>query len=131
MRSDAAGKERERLIQLNQRKLIDEKIAEFRVEVGDVLREVGVMIATLHSTAKGLSSIATEADRQINDAAGAAEKTSGNVTRIATATELLRDSLKEITQQLAKTNAIIGNATEMATNATEMIDGTLQFDAED
>ena len=123
VRSDAAGKERERLIQLEQRKRIDEKIARFRSEVGDVLRQVGVMIATLHSTAKGLSSIATETDRQINDAAGAAETTSTNVTVIANATEQLRDSLKEITEQLARATDIIGNATRMAADATATIDG--------
>ena len=105
------------------RRQLEEQISVFRIAVGEVLGEIDQMIAQLNLTAGTLSSIATETDRQVCDAAEAAEKTSGNVTAVARATEQLSASVKEIAHQLAEAAAMIGNATHMATDTNAMIVG--------
>ena len=122
-RVDGEIKEQERLTQFERRRQLEGQINAFRVAVSEVLGDVDKMIAQLNFTASTLSSIATQTDRQVGDAAGAAEKTSGNVIAVARATEQLSTSVKEIERQLAEAAAMIGGATQMATDTNAMIIG--------
>jgi methyl-accepting chemotaxis protein len=120
---DAEEKERQRRIQLERRRYVEQEISDFRTAVGDVLYEVDEMTVQLNSTATTLTTIAAEADRDVNEAAGAAKKTSSNVTAVAGATEELSGLVQDITRQLGEVTTVIGNATNIATGANEMIVG--------
>jgi methyl-accepting chemotaxis protein len=120
---DAEEKERQRQIQLERRRYVEQEISDFRTAVGEVLYEVDEMTVQLNSTATTLTTIAAEADRDVNEAAGAAKKTSSNVTAVAGATEELSGLVQDITRQLGEVTTVIGNATNIATGANEMIVG--------
>jgi methyl-accepting chemotaxis protein len=120
---DSKIKEQERLTQFERRRKLEAQINAFQVAVSEVLGEVDQMVAQLNLTASTLSSIAIQTDRQVCDAAGAAEKTSGNVIAVAKATEQLTTSVRDIARQLTETTAVIGNATQMATDTNAMIAG--------
>src|SRR6266851_1152509 len=120
-RLDAERKETERRIQTERRRQIEGEIGQFRSTVGDTLLEVDEMTSLLNATASGLSAIATKADREANDAARAAEKTSSNVTVVATAMAQLSQTVQEIAGELADVGSEFGQATAMARNANDLI----------
>jgi len=122
-RRDANAKEQEQRVQVERRQHIEERIGAFRSTVGSVLQEVDNLIIQMHTTASTLSTIAKEVNREVKDAAGAAEKMSSNVTAVADATSHLSASVGDIERQLSKAIIVVDGATQMTRSANDRIAG--------
>jgi methyl-accepting chemotaxis protein len=122
-RSAAELKDRDHSNQMAQRRRIEQRIAEFRGSVGDMLKQTDEMTGRLNLTARTLAEISTEADSRAKEAAGSAEETSGNVANVATSALQLGLSVRDITGRLASATEVGGRATEMAHATNVMIVG--------
>lgn len=122
-RTVADAKERERAAQLARRQIIEQQVSEFRAGVSQVLQQFGEMTSRMQQTARTLSTVAGQADRQSKDAAAAAKETSGNVEAIAGASEQLGTSVRQIAARVASASGVVGQAAEMARGANDTMAG--------
>jgi methyl-accepting chemotaxis protein len=116
--------ERERADQLTQRQrasAVDQMIGEFRAAVTTIIRSVGDNVSGMEITARTLSTIAHEADKQARAAGASAETTSTNVRNVADATEELDTSIREINRQAGQAQEVARRATEVACAADGMV----------
>jgi methyl-accepting chemotaxis protein len=125
-RSAAESKDRDHAEQIARRQRIEQQIAEFRGSVEKMLEQAGEMIGRMNATARTLLAISKEADSRANDATGAAEETSSNVTIVAASTEQLGVSVRAIIGRLASATGIVIRASDMARATNEMITGLAQ-----
>ncbi len=116
--------ERERADQLAQRQradAVDQMIGEFRAAVTAIIRTVGDNVSGMEVTARTLSTIAHEADKQARAAGASAKTTSTNVRNVANATEELDTSIREINRQAGQAQEVARRATEVARAADGMV----------
>jgi methyl-accepting chemotaxis protein len=78
--------------------------------------------AAMESTARGLSTIASEADTQARAVSLSSEATSSNVRTVADATEELGVSIHEINEQAGQTHGVVQRAAKIAHSARELGD---------
>jgi methyl-accepting chemotaxis protein len=117
--------ERERAEQVTQRyraKSIDGIIEEFRATVISVVTSLTGHASAMEATARGLSTIANEADSQARAVSRSSETTSNNVRSVADATEELGVSIHAINEQAGQTRGVVKRAAEIAHSAHELGD---------
>jgi methyl-accepting chemotaxis protein len=107
--------------QIAQRQRMERQIADFRGSVGKLLNQAHEMTGRMNLTARTLSVISAEADKQANEATDAAAETSGKVATVAASTQQLDASIREITGRLASATDVISSATEMADATEKMV----------
>lgn len=124
--------ERERAEQASQREragAVEQLIGEFRATVTQIMDAVGDNISSMEATARTLSGIAGEADRQAKAASDSSEATSSNVRTVAAASDELGVSIREISDQATQANAVVDSATTIARAADQLV-GQLSTGAE-
>jgi len=107
--------------QIARRQRMEQQIADFRGSVGKLLNQAHEMTGRMNLTARTLSVISAEADKQANEAADAAAETSGKVATVAASTQQLDASIREITGRLASATDVVSGATEMADTTEKMV----------
>jgi methyl-accepting chemotaxis protein len=120
-REMATRQEAEQAAQRQRAAGIEQMIGDFRATVTAVIAAVSENIARMETTARTLSSIASEADSQARAASTSSESTSSNVQSVAGATEELGASIREISEQATQANSVVGKATEIAKNADQLV----------
>jgi len=98
-RSFAARERAEQAAQRERATQLEAIVAEFRATVTAVIGTVTDNVSRMETTARSLSGIAGEADKQTGAATESSEATSSNVRTIAAATEELGASISEISQR--------------------------------
>ncbi len=120
-RDMAARQEAEQAAQRARAAGIEQMITDFRSTVTTVIEAVNSNIGRMETTARTLSSIASEADNQARAASASSGSTSTNVQSVAGATEELGASIGEISQQATQANTVVGKAAEIAKNADQLV----------
>jgi methyl-accepting chemotaxis protein len=120
-RDMAARQEAEQAAQRQRATGIEQMIGDFRATVTAVIAAVTENVARMETTARTLSSIASEADSQARAAGASSESTSSNVQSVAGATEELGASIREISEQATQANSVVGKAAEIAKNADQLV----------
>jgi methyl-accepting chemotaxis protein len=120
-RSMAARQDSEQAAQRARAAGIEKMIGDFRATVTAVIAAVTDNVSRMETTARTLSSIASEADNQARAASSSSEQTSTNVRSVAAATEELGSSISEISHQATQANGVVGRATEIAKNADQLV----------
>jgi methyl-accepting chemotaxis protein len=100
---------------------VDQMIGEFRATVTAVIGAVTDNVKRMETTARGLTSIAAEADQQARSASSSSEQTSSNVRSVAGATEELGASIREISEKAGQANGVVVKATTIARSADELV----------
>ncbi|MGQ9370192.1 methyl-accepting chemotaxis protein [Azospirillum sp. ST 5-10] len=98
---------------------LDELVQRFEATVGGILGSVGSAARQLDGTAHDMATIADQTNQQATASASAAAQTSANVQTVATATEEMASTLREIAGQVTRSTDIAGRAVREAeeTNA--------------
>jgi methyl-accepting chemotaxis protein len=112
--------ERERAEQVTQRQRatsIDSIIDDFRAAVTSIVTTLTASSSAMETTARGLTTIASEADAQARAVSLATDATSRNVRTVADATEELGVSIHEINEQAGLTRGVVNRAAEIARSA--------------
>jgi methyl-accepting chemotaxis protein len=120
-REMAARRENEQAAQRARGAEIEKMIGDFRATVTQVIAAVTENVARMETTARTLSSIASEADSQARAASTSSEQTSSNVHSVAGATEELGSSIREISEQATQANGVVGRASDIAKNADQLV----------
>ena len=107
-------REQDQAVRLRRQEKIDELIAGFRGNIHSVLRAVAANTGRMETTAKSLSTMATQSSAQIQNAAGASESASQNVRAVAAATQQLAASIKGVARQICQTKDVAGQAATAA-----------------
>jgi methyl-accepting chemotaxis protein len=116
--------ERERAEQAAQREraaTLEAIVAEFRATVTAVIGTVTDNVGRMETTARSLSGIAGEADKQTGAATESSEATSSNVRTIAAATEEHGASISEISQRATQAKDVVVRASGIAQSADQMV----------
>ena len=120
-REMAARQEAEQAAQRDRARGIEQMIGDFRATVTAVIAAVTDNVARMETTARTLSSIASEADNQARAASSSSEQTEMNVRSVAGATEELGSSIREISSQATAANDVVGRAAEIAQSADQLV----------
>ena len=115
--------EKEQEARAARQKAVEELIAGFRDEIQELLDDVAGNAERMQTTAKDLSSVATETSTQAGGAGSASQEASENVQAVAAATEELASSITEISQQTQQASRTAEKAVEAAETSNEMITG--------
>lgn len=116
--------EREHLEQKTQRERgshIEQIIADFRTTVTNVIGSVTDNVSLMEETARNLSTIARDADRQARDVLLSSEATSTNVRSVAGAADQLGASIHGINEKTKKAHAIARHATDTARSTDQLV----------
>ncbi|MBA5778444.1 methyl-accepting chemotaxis protein [Stappia sp. F7233] len=116
--ADRQGRESQQVRARN----VDDLIQEFSRDMNEILAGVADASDRLERTAGALNETAEKSTADASDVANAAEQATGNVQTVASASEQLAASITEISQQVASSMRIAGEAREL----TEKTDGTVQ-----
>lgn len=109
------------LAQSQRQQRIELLIEEFRTEAFELLQSVNVNMDLMQDTAKKLTVISMQASNQTTRAGGASEDASSNVQTVATASEELGRSIREISQQINMSTDVVTNATKAAGRTNEQV----------
>jgi methyl-accepting chemotaxis protein len=112
-----------------QRDALQQMASTFETQVGGVVRAVGLAAADMEAAAKSMSATADLTHDRSAAAADATSRTSGTVQTVASASEELAASIREISQQVAHAAAVTNRATEDA-KRTNAVVGALTNGAE-
>jgi methyl-accepting chemotaxis protein len=116
--------EREHLEQKSQRERgthIEHIIADFRTTVTNVIGSVTDNVSLMEATARSLSTIARDADKQAREVLLSSEATSTNVRTVAGAADQVGASIHGINEKTKKAHAIARHATETARTTDELV----------
>jgi methyl-accepting chemotaxis protein len=95
----------------------------FEGSVGSVVKGVGSAATELQATAQSMSATAEQTTRQSTAVAAASEETTQNVQTVASASEELSASISEISNQVAESTRIVGEAVSQANATNEKVRG--------
>jgi methyl-accepting chemotaxis protein len=116
--------DRERLEQNLQRERgshIEEIIADFRTTVTKVIGSVTENVSLMEETARGLTNMARDADKQARAVLLSSEATSTNVRTVAGATDQLGESIHGINEKTKRAHGIAQRATETARATDQLV----------
>ncbi|MGU3494606.1 methyl-accepting chemotaxis protein [Xanthobacteraceae bacterium A53D] len=113
-----AEQDRQTAARQERQKQVDAAIADFRGEMGQMVRSVGANMDGLLQVADNLSAVASRTTGEAEQANTASQDASASVQGVAGATEELAASIGEISSQVTRTSSIVAEATEGA-RATE------------
>lgn len=102
---------------------VDDLISTFRETVQAVLDDVSLNNQEMETTARSLSSIASQTTSKAENVSVASEEASANVEAVAAAAEELTASIGEITRQITQTKDIVGQASEATIETDTKIAG--------
>jgi methyl-accepting chemotaxis protein len=121
-RRSLAGRERsEQDLQRARASNIERSIADFRTTVTNVIGSVAEHVSRMEETARGLSTIAHDANQQARAVLLSSEATSANVRTVAGATDQLDTSINDINEKAKQADAIARRATETAHATDEIV----------
>lgn len=93
-------------------RVVDEMISQFDDKVQDLLSAVGQTASGMEDTARSLSTIAEESERQAHDTVLTSQSATDSVNNVASASEELAASINEIGGQVQRTETIVRSAKE-------------------
>ena len=96
---------------------MDEVVTVFTESSRDALESVTREVSNLDGTANVLGEVATQADRQANEASSASQNAVQHAEQVASAAEELSSSVAEISSQVNMTKEAISKATQLADGA--------------
>ena len=102
---------------------MEQLTSQFEVGVSSVLTAVKSASDQMQGTARGMAATAEQTSTQATSVAAAAEEASANVETVAAASEELSASIREISRQVAQSNAIAANAAEEAEKTNAQVQG--------
>nr|WP_321445662.1 methyl-accepting chemotaxis protein [uncultured Cohaesibacter sp.] len=114
---EAEQREQELRAEAEKRKIMMDMAEEFDAQIGTVVNSVSAASAQLNTSAKMMSDVAVETERQATEASAASQQTSSNVQTVATATEEMNSTISEISLQ-------VGNASKASIDAVEKVSAT-------
>ena len=114
---EAEQHEREQQAEAEKRKLMLDMAEEFDTQIGSIVNSVSAAADQLNASAKLMSDVAVETERQATEASVASEQTSSNVQTVATATEEMNSTIAEISSQ-------VGHASKASTDAVDKVNST-------
>ena len=114
---EAEQHEQEQRAEEEKRKLMMDMAEEFDAQIGTVVNSVSAASSQLSASAKLMSDVAVETERQATEASAASEQTSGNVQTVATATEEMTSTISEISVQ-------VGHASKASSDAVSKVSAT-------
>lgn len=100
---------------------IEQLIADFRKQAGEMLDAVGDNTTTMQRAVGVLNGLADSSRNQVNGTSAASEEASANVQTVAAATEELSSSIEEISRQVVQANQIVDEATQSATESSDNV----------
>ena len=100
---------------------VDGLIGRFRESVAARIEGMEANTAQMEINAKTLSGIADGTEARANESVAISEQASANVQTVAAAAEELSASIQEISRQVATTTDIVGQATEVSSQASVKI----------
>ncbi|MBI3503997.1 MAG: HAMP domain-containing protein [Proteobacteria bacterium] len=109
--------------QLERGKKIERSVTQFEATIAEVVSAVALASGELRSTAQTMAAASEETVRQSTAVAAASEQATQNVQTVATATEELSASIREISQQMAQSAKLTGDAVDMAQTSNEKVGG--------
>lgn len=116
--------ERQKLLAEEEKRRAMHALADsFDSSVRGVVNEVQQASTELDATAKSMSGIASNSQRQAATVASAAEEASVSVQTVASASEELSASIAEISRQVSQSAKVAQNAADKADNANVMMQG--------
>jgi methyl-accepting chemotaxis protein len=98
----------------------------FDAQVSEVLGVVSSASTELQSTASSMRGTAEQTTQRSSTVAAASEETAANVQTVATATEELTASIREITEQVARSSDKAGQAVSEADQVQGKVDGLVE-----
>ncbi|GAB5509885.1 MAG: HAMP domain-containing methyl-accepting chemotaxis protein [Hyphomicrobiales bacterium] len=98
---------------------IEQLIADFRSQAGEMLDAVGDNTVAMQGAVDMLNGVADSSRSQVNGTSAASEEASANVQTVAAATEELASSIEEISRQVTQTNEIVDQATQSAATSSD------------
>jgi methyl-accepting chemotaxis protein len=113
--------ERETAARIERAKQVEQRIARFRVEVGQIADELLRNADNMGQTADGLSSVAEDASEQASSASRASEEASTNVQTVASAADQLTSSIQEINRQITQSAGLIEKTSTISNNANSKV----------
>jgi PAS domain-containing protein len=110
----------------DQRRSVDSAIAAFRGRVEEVLAMVGRSTTAMKTTATALFGASEQTMQRAEEALRESNDASGNVATVAGAAEEPAGSIAQISEQLAQTSAIVGDAVTEAEATSGRYAGLVQ-----
>ena len=96
---------------------------EFEAKVGHVVEQVGGSATQMQTTAQSMSRLSASTSAQAGAVAAAAEKATGNVESVASASQQLGASIVEISQQVRHQSGMAEKAAEAADASNTQVTG--------
>ncbi len=100
--------------------------AGFEERVGDLVQNVATAAIEMRATSAAMSQAANDATERVGLVATASDSASANVQSVAGATEQLTASIREISQQVASSAGVAGQAAEEARRTNDKVTGLAQ-----
>ncbi|BAI73999.1 methyl-accepting chemotaxis protein (plasmid) [Azospirillum sp. B510] len=97
---------------------VERMVRDFDRTVSAILNSVSGASAQLNETAKSMAALAEETSSQASASTSAAEQTSMNVQTVASATEEMTASIREISEQVSRSNGVAAQAVREAQDTT-------------
>ncbi|KAA0594161.1 HAMP domain-containing protein [Azospirillum lipoferum] len=97
---------------------VERLVQDFDRTVSAILSSVSGASAQLSDTAGSMATLAEETNRQASATTAAAEQTSMNVQTVASATEEMTASIREISEQVSRSNSVAARAVREAQDTT-------------
>ena len=114
---EAEQHEQEKRAEEEKRKMMMDMAEEFDTQIGSVVNSVSAAASQLNASAKLMSDVAVETERQATEASAASQQTSSNVQTVATATEEMTSTISEISVQ-------VGHASRASSDAVDKVSAT-------
>ncbi len=101
---------------------IDRIATDFENRVGSIVHAVSAAAVQLQASSQQMAVTATHTTTQVTTAATAAEQASNNVKTVASATQSLTTSVREIAEQVNRSRTVAVRAEDEARQTTDMIE---------
>ncbi|MBY6264154.1 methyl-accepting chemotaxis protein [Azospirillum sp. 412522] len=113
-----AEQEAQRAAREKRTAVVERMVRDFDRTVSAILTSVSGASAQLSDTAGSMAALAEETNRQASASTAAAEQTSMNVQTVASATEEMTASIREISEQVSRSNNVAAQAVREAQGTT-------------
>ncbi|QCG89832.1 HAMP domain-containing methyl-accepting chemotaxis protein [Azospirillum sp. TSH100] len=113
-----ADQETQRAAREKRTATVERMVHDFDSTVSAILNSVSGASAQLSETADSMATLAEETSRQASASTSAAEQTSMNVQTVASATEEMTASIREISEQVSRSNSVAAQAVREAQDTT-------------
>ncbi|MDO8607077.1 MAG: nitrate- and nitrite sensing domain-containing protein [Phaeospirillum sp.] len=122
----AQQQERDQIIKDRRARVIDGVLAEFNMEVAEVLETMAASATELEATSQTMSATAEETSNQATVVAAAVEEMAVNMRTVSSSAEHLSDSVEAINHRVADSVQIAQTAKDKAQETNQMVQGLSQ-----